>query len=137
MLKEFTKGKELHRPGATRFATSYLTLSRLYEQKSALISMFASEKWVNCIFTRSKEGINVENIILDKLFWGFVSSCLKAAIPMVRVLRTVDSDRTPAMGNIYIEIMRSKIKLKRNFKDVQARYFYFNIKYQLLFYSFI
>ena len=65
MLKEFTKGKELLRPGATRFATFYLTLTRLYEQKNALILMFASEKWVNYSFVRSKEGIYVENIILD------------------------------------------------------------------------
>ncbi|KAJ9541484.1 hypothetical protein OSB04_027990 [Centaurea solstitialis] len=81
------KGEELLRLGATRFATSYLTLSRLYDQKSALILMFASEKWVNSSFARSKEGINVENIILDKLFWGSVLSCLKAAIPMVHSKR--------------------------------------------------
>ncbi|KAJ9561078.1 hypothetical protein OSB04_006238 [Centaurea solstitialis] len=122
IMKEFTKGKELLRPGATRFATSYLTLSRLYDQKNALISMFASEKWANCSYARSKDGMNVENIILDKLFWGSVLSCLKAAIPMVRVLRTVDSDRVPAMGDIYIQIMLAKAEIKSNFKDVQARY---------------
>nr|GEV11516.1 zinc finger, CCHC-type [Tanacetum cinerariifolium] len=35
LLMEFTNGNELLRPGATRFATSYLTLGRLHEQKDS------------------------------------------------------------------------------------------------------
>ncbi|XP_028126839.1 uncharacterized protein LOC114323430 isoform X1 [Camellia sinensis] len=43
-MKEFTKGIELIRPAVTRFATSYLTLRRLHEQKGALFSLFTSSK---------------------------------------------------------------------------------------------
>ena len=76
MLREFTKGKELLRPGAIRFATSYLTLGRLHEQKGALISMFASEKWTSSNFSKLEIGKNIESIVHDTLgFWGSVSNC--------------------------------------------------------------
>nr|GEU74480.1 hypothetical protein [Tanacetum cinerariifolium] len=86
---EFTKGKELLRPGTTRFATSYLTLGRLHEQKG---------------------------------FWGSVSTCLLAAIPLIKVLRMVDSDFTPAMGFIYQAMKKAKEEIKSNYKSVQSRY---------------
>ncbi|GKE17534.1 zf-BED domain-containing protein [Tanacetum coccineum] len=98
MLEDFEKkieehkGKELLRPGATRFATSYLTLGRLHEQKGALISMFASEKWTS------------------------------TAIPLIKVLRMVDSDSTPAMGFIYQAMKKAKEEIKSNYKSVQSRY---------------
>ncbi|RDX92334.1 hypothetical protein CR513_25546, partial [Mucuna pruriens] len=38
-------GRELARPAVTRFATSYLTLNCIKQQKNALRSMFASEEW--------------------------------------------------------------------------------------------
>ncbi|PNX84021.1 HAT family dimerization domain containing protein, partial [Trifolium pratense] len=40
-----SRGKDLVRPAVTRFATSYLTLKCLVENKSALIRMFTSNEW--------------------------------------------------------------------------------------------
>ncbi|CAH1419143.1 unnamed protein product [Lactuca virosa] len=88
LLKEFTKGKELLRPGATRFATSYLTLGRLFELKR---------------------------------FWSSVITCLRAAKPLMKVLRLVDSDSKPAMGFIYQAMVNAKKEIA-NFKDNQTRY---------------
>ncbi|WOL20712.1 hypothetical protein Cni_G29518 [Canna indica] len=45
ILKNFTKGKDLIRPGVTRFATAYLTLNCLNDNKAALMSMFSSKDW--------------------------------------------------------------------------------------------
>ncbi|XP_021727149.1 uncharacterized protein LOC110694277 [Chenopodium quinoa] len=39
-MKEFTKDRELIRPGVTRFATSYLTLRCLNEHKGSLLACF-------------------------------------------------------------------------------------------------
>ncbi|XP_023739449.3 uncharacterized protein LOC111887513 [Lactuca sativa] len=123
MLKEFTKGKELLRPGATRFATSYLTLGRLFELKGALISMFASEKWLSTNYAGIDAGKNVEDIIMDHLgIWPSVVTCLKAASPLMKVLRLVDSDSKPAMGFIYQAMVNAKNEIKSNFKNVQTRY---------------
>ncbi|GJU06396.1 ribonuclease H-like domain-containing protein [Tanacetum coccineum] len=59
MLEDFKKKikehkeKELLKPGATRFATSYLTLGRLHEQKGVVISMYepifniVDQRWDN------------------------------------------------------------------------------------------
>ncbi|GJX93722.1 SCAN domain-containing protein [Tanacetum coccineum] len=47
LLKEFSNGKELLRPGATRFATSYLTLCRLYELKDSPATGFILDAMVN------------------------------------------------------------------------------------------
>ncbi|GKE17047.1 SCAN domain-containing protein [Tanacetum coccineum] len=47
LLKEFSNGKELLRPGATRFATSYLTLCRLYELKDSPAMGFILDAMVN------------------------------------------------------------------------------------------
>ncbi|XP_027120522.1 uncharacterized protein LOC113766354 [Coffea eugenioides] len=44
-MKEFTNGKELIRPGVTRFATSYLTMRHLSELKGNLFTFFSSDKW--------------------------------------------------------------------------------------------
>ncbi|KAL5559948.1 hypothetical protein UlMin_036159 [Ulmus minor] len=45
LMRKHTKGRELIRPGATRFATSYLTLNSLEENKIGLRAMFGSEEW--------------------------------------------------------------------------------------------
>nr|GEY85322.1 hypothetical protein [Tanacetum cinerariifolium] len=120
---EFTKGKELLRPGATRFATFYLTLGRLHEQKGALISMFASEKWTSSNFSKLEIGKNIESIVLDTSgFWGSVSTCLLAAIPLIKVLQMVDSDSSPVMGFIYHAMKKAKEDIKSNCKSVQSRY---------------
>nr|GEV17807.1 SCAN domain-containing protein [Tanacetum cinerariifolium]GEV20950.1 SCAN domain-containing protein [Tanacetum cinerariifolium] len=47
LLKEFSKGKELLRPGATRFATSYLTLCQLYELKDSPTMGFILDAMIN------------------------------------------------------------------------------------------
>ncbi|CAH1414556.1 unnamed protein product [Lactuca virosa] len=123
LFKEFTKGKELLRPGATRFATSYLTLGRLFELKSALISFFASKKWLSTNYARTDTGKDVEDIVMDTAgFWSSVITCLRAVKPLMKVLRLVDSDSKPAMGFIYQAIVNAKKEIKANFKDIQTRY---------------
>ncbi|GJY12721.1 zf-BED domain-containing protein, partial [Tanacetum coccineum] len=103
LLKKFSNGKELLRPGATRFAASYFILCRLYELKGALISMFASEEWENSNFAKSQAGKNIESIVLDN------------------VLRMIDSD-SPAMGFILDAMVNAKKEIKNMYKDVQSRY---------------
>ncbi|XP_047260348.1 uncharacterized protein LOC124893377 [Capsicum annuum] len=45
MKRRFTNERKLVKPGKTRFATAFLTLQRLFKQKSNLRSMFISEEW--------------------------------------------------------------------------------------------
>nr|KAJ0186491.1 hypothetical protein LSAT_V11C900485660 [Lactuca sativa] len=123
LSNKVTKGKELLRPGATRFVASYLTVGHLFELKGALISFFPSEKWLSTKYARNNTEIYVEDIVMDTA--GFSSSaitCLRAAEPLMTVLRLVGSDSKPAMGFIYQALVNEKKEIKENFKDIQTRY---------------
>ncbi|XP_010267365.1 PREDICTED: uncharacterized protein LOC104604624 [Nelumbo nucifera] len=45
LMRKFTSQKELLRPAKTRFATSFLTLQCIYEQKKNLWDLFNSKEW--------------------------------------------------------------------------------------------
>lgn len=121
-LKEFTKGRELIRPGMTRFATSYLTLRSLNEQRSPLLAMFSSNKWSSSRFASTAEGKRVQRIVLDtRGFWAGVTTCLKSSLPLVKVLRRVDADDPPAMGFIYKAMEEARDQIKSNFSNVERQ----------------
>ncbi|XP_047166554.1 uncharacterized protein LOC124835629 [Vigna umbellata] len=122
LLKKFTKGRDLIRPGVTRFATAYLTLACLHELKASLLTMFSSEEWKTSKFGTSQEGRKVAHVVLDSRFWKNVSICLKAAAPLMVVLRLVDSDVKPAMGFIYEEMDCAKEKIRSNFNNIKKSY---------------
>ena len=121
LLQKETKGKELIRPGITRFATSYLTLGSLQDNKGALIRMFTSEAWKNGRYAKTKDGKFVEDVVMDKEFWKNVVICLKGSIRLIKVLRVVDSDAEPAMGFIYEEMDKAKELIQTTFKGVKKR----------------
>ena len=54
-------------------------------------------------------------------FWQGVVTCLKGALPLVKVLRMVDSDENPAMGFIYEAMAQAKYQIKENFNGVEKR----------------
>ena len=60
-------------------------------------------------------------IVMDNSFWKNIVVCLKAAAPLVTVLRLVDSEEKPAMGFIYEAMESAKEKIKQNFNSVKRR----------------
>ncbi|CAN1141741.1 hypothetical protein LINPERPRIM_LOCUS25651 [Linum perenne] len=122
MLKDFTKGGELIRPALTRFATAYLTLGCLSEHKGDLMSMFSSETWRKSTFSSTREGKRIQGIALDSRFWTSVLTCLRAAMPLMKVLRLVDSDELPSMPFLYLELNQAMEKIKSNFSNIEKRY---------------
>ena len=121
MLRDFTKGRDLIRLAATRFATAYLTLSCLNELKGPLMSMFSSTEWKNSKFSSTKEGKQVARKVLDSRLWKNIVCCLKAAAPLISVLCLVDSDQRPAMGFIYEDMKQAREKIKINFNNAKER----------------
>ncbi|KAG6506774.1 hypothetical protein ZIOFF_032103 [Zingiber officinale] len=122
LLHHFTKEKDLIRPATTRFATSYLTLGCLNDNKGALIRMFTSKEWKSSQFAKTKDGKVIENVVMDKDFWKSIITCLRSAYPLIKVLRLVDSDEKPAMGFIYEEMDRAKEKIQAAFNGIKKRY---------------
>ncbi|RVW97199.1 hypothetical protein CK203_029942 [Vitis vinifera] len=98
LMRTFTKNHELLCPAITRFATAFLTLQSLYKQKQALIAMFSSKKW--CSSTWAK----------------------KTTVPLVSVLREVDSEERPAMGYIYELMDSAKENIAFNCQGVERKY---------------
>ncbi|VVA41105.1 PREDICTED: LOW QUALITY PROTEIN, partial [Prunus dulcis] len=129
LMRSFTKNKEIIRPAITRFATSYLTLQSIYKQKQPLQAMFSSGEWHNGPFVQQHEGIRAHSTILyDVNFWSHVAFCIKSVIPLVSVLREVDSEERPAMGFIYelMDVAKEKIafncgKVERKYKPIWRR----------------
>ncbi|CAL8115611.1 unnamed protein product [Prunus armeniaca] len=123
LMRSFTKNKEIIRPAITRFATSYLTLQSIYKQKQLLQAMFSSREWHNGPFVQHNEGIRAHSTILyDVNFWSRVAFCIKSVIPLVSVLREVDSEERPAMGFIYELMDVAKEKIAFNCGKVERKY---------------
>ncbi|KAJ9698985.1 hypothetical protein PVL29_007853 [Vitis rotundifolia] len=112
LMRTFTKNHELFRPAITRFATAFLTLQSLYKQKQTLIAMFSSE---NGVKTRS-------TVLFDLNFWPHVVFCIKITVPLVSILREVDSEERPAMGYIYELMDSAKEKIAFNCRGVERKY---------------
>ena len=76
------------------------------------MTMFTFKQWSSCRFARIEEGKRIQNYVLDNRFWHDVTICIKAAFPLIKVLRLVDLDEKPTM-NLYI---KQWIKQKRRYK---------------------
>ncbi|VFQ76738.1 unnamed protein product [Cuscuta campestris] len=87
VMKEFTDGRDLVRPGATRFATNFLTLQCLLTQKHALRTMFASPKWYETDFAKTNEGKTCSETIYRQSFWKNVALVMKISLPIVKRLQ--------------------------------------------------
>jgi len=68
-LHKFTMKTNLIRPINTCFATSYLTSGCLNENKGLLIRLFAFKECQFSQFINTRDGVHVENLILDDGFW--------------------------------------------------------------------
>ena len=123
LRRTFTKNHELLRPAITQFATSFLTVQSLYKQKQALIAMFSSEKWCSSKWAKKVEGVKARSTVLfDPNFWPHVPFCIKTIVPLVSVLREVDSEERPAMGYIYELMDSAKEKIAFNCGGVERKY---------------
>ncbi|GLJ36259.1 hypothetical protein SUGI_0727940 [Cryptomeria japonica] len=82
--------KELLRPCETRFASYYITLKRVVEEKAALRSIICSNQWESSVLSKGPKGKNIEQIILNSNFWESAAKVLLVCEPIVDVLRMVD-----------------------------------------------
>ncbi|XP_010644982.2 uncharacterized protein LOC104877761 [Vitis vinifera] len=113
MMRRFTGQRELLRPAKTRFATAFITLSRLHEQKNNLRKMFTSSDWSDSKWAKEQKGKTIANIVLMPSFWNTIVFCLKVSGPLVRVLRLVDGEKKAPMGYIYEAMNRAKDTIVR------------------------
>ncbi|GLJ48279.1 hypothetical protein SUGI_1019210 [Cryptomeria japonica] len=113
--------RELLRPCDTRFASFYITLKRVIEEKAALRLVVCSNEWESSAFSKSAKGKNIEQIILSSNFWESGAKVLNICGPIVDVLRMVDGD-TPCLGMLYESMDRCKESIQRALNNVEAEY---------------
>jgi hypothetical protein len=116
LMKKYTGGREIVRPGVTRFATQFLQLQSIVNQKQGLENMFHSEESRKTKYGKEKSGPGHEakKIVLSKDFWSKAKDILKVYEPLVQVLRLVDGDEKPTMGFLYEAIDRAKQAIQEN-----------------------
>lgn len=122
MMRRFTNQRELLRPAKTRFATAFITLSSIYQQKSNLRKMFTSEDWTSSKWAREQSGKRVAQTILSTSFWNNMAYSLKLGGPLIKVLRLVDGEKRPPMGYIYEAMDRAKEAITKSFDGREEKY---------------
>ena len=110
------------RPGVTRFASYFLTLSSLQEKKDQLRKMVVHSRWDSLKDVKSKKGKKETATILSPTFWKDVKLTLAVFEPLVKVLCLVDGDVRPSMGFVYGELLKAKKQIKDAFGTVEARF---------------
>ncbi|XP_058733414.1 uncharacterized protein LOC131605031 [Vicia villosa] len=96
LMKKYTGGRDIVRPGLTRFATQFLQLQAIYGKEN------------------KGQGYEARKIVMSRDFWSKANDILKVFEPFVKVLRLVDGDEKPTMGFIYDAIDRAKQAIQQN-----------------------
>ena len=126
LMRKFIDG-EILRPGATRFATHFLLLKSLNQKKVGLKAMFSYEDWEASRYSNTTKGREVPKIIISARFWDYISDILIAVEPLYVILRKVDMDKKPQMGNVYRLIHEAKEKIKRRLQSPTKYQHYIDI----------
>jgi len=122
LLRQFINMRELVRHAVTRFATSYLSLQRLHQEKGNLRKMFTSNEWSNNKLSKKAKGREATKIVLMLSFWNRVVFTLKVMAPLVHVLRLVDGERKAAIGYIYEAMEKAKEIIMKSFNNDESKY---------------
>lgn len=122
LMRQFTNNKDIVRPRATRFATSFLTLSSILEKKEKLRLMLTSDEYVELNVSRSPKGKRASSIVISNLFRKQVSLAVRVFQPLVKMLRVVDGEKRPSMGFVYGGLLDVKESIKKIFKQMLLKY---------------
>ncbi|XP_028081336.1 uncharacterized protein LOC114282793 [Camellia sinensis] len=121
-LRKKKSWTEIVRPGATRFATTFLALHSIHEHMHDLQALVTSKEFASSRFAKEKKGKDAIDIILDKQFWKDCFIIVKIVEPLMCLLRIVDGDEKPSMGYVYEGMYREIKGIKDIFKRNKRLY---------------
>ncbi|RVW33935.1 hypothetical protein CK203_082981 [Vitis vinifera] len=105
---------EILRPGATRFATTFIALKSLHDHKHDLQALVTSKFFVDSRYSKDYKSQVAVSIILDNRFWNDCLIVVNLMSPLMRLLRIVDCDERPSMGYVYEGMYRENFCNKPN-----------------------
>ncbi|XP_066324053.1 uncharacterized protein [Miscanthus floridulus] len=123
LMRKYTKKRDIVRPGATRFASNFLTLQSLYEKKEQLRAMSQCDEWDKFLglshIKKNSKGVLATSTMTIPTFWSGVTLCLRVFEPLIKVLRMVDSDIKPSLSFLYGDIIKAKEEIKTGFRNIE------------------
>lgn len=114
-------GKDLVRCGVTRFATAYLNLRSILDNKKQLLRLFRSDKLNEMGYLDKVKGKNAHKVVPSEKFWKGVDTAINFFEPLVKVLRMVDGD-VPAMGFLYGYLLEAKEEISVRFNNKYSQF---------------
>ncbi|KAK4433527.1 hypothetical protein Salat_1115000 [Sesamum alatum] len=112
IMRKYTDGKELLRPGITHFATNYISMESILEQKSNLQWMFTSKEWSKNAGSKDPSGKAIQDVILNSSFWNNAELVCNLHAPVSKVFRIVDGEKQATMGYVFEGMRRSKLAIE-------------------------
>ncbi|KAF2300732.1 hypothetical protein GH714_015407 [Hevea brasiliensis] len=92
--------KQSSDPISAKFAPSYCFIQRIFELRQALQEVVVSEEWKQWKNNVAEDVESVESAILGGDFWGKAHLLLQLYEPFVRLLATLDIDKS-VIGDVY------------------------------------
>ena len=120
LMRKFLS-RDLVRCGVTRFATAYLNLKSLLENKKELQRLFRDDELNELGYLKSAKGKKANMIVKSETFWKGVETAVNFFEPLAVVLRRMDSD-VPAMGFLYGYLVQAKIEISRSFNHDSTKF---------------
>lgn len=109
-------GKDLVRSGITRFATVYLNLKSMMDNKKQLQKLFRSDELDELGYLKKAKGSEASKVVRSENFWKGVDVAVSFFEPLAILLRRMDSD-VPSMGFIYGAFLDAKQELSAKFEN--------------------
>lgn len=101
MLKKYTRKQDLVKFGKTQFATAFLTLKQLHEQKNNFWRLFNLTEFLGSSYFKKEARKECSRVVQMLKFWNTILETLKIGDPLISTLRLVDGDVKSSMGYIY------------------------------------
>ena len=123
LLRVMNEGREILRPGITRFATHFVAIESLCRAKANIMQMFTSTAYVNSDFSRQPLARRVQQIVFGEDFWIRAERIIDLLEPLVLVLKLVDADTKPTMGFVYDAMDRAKLAIEQRSRRKYGTYY--------------
>ncbi|KAF1877147.1 hypothetical protein Lal_00015808 [Lupinus albus] len=94
--------KEIIRPGATSFATTFIALKSIHEHKHDLQALVTSKDFIDSRYYRNKKANRFVEVILE-----YCAIIVNIVAPLIRLLRIVDADERPSLPYVYDGMCRA------------------------------
>jgi hypothetical protein len=121
LMRKNIDGRELVKSAITRFATNFLTLQSMIDQKANLRKMFSCDEWNASQWSKKVEAKEIVEKVFEKSFWKRAEEIVLFSAPLVKVLRMVDGDK-PAMGFVYEAMDQAKEAIKEAYQGKRQKY---------------